>query len=81
MGLFPQKKPYELKHDGPFILVANHGSDLDIPLAFTTAPKPVVFVGKAELAKMPVFGSVLYTSAIEFSSRDKVCVRASHSTR
>lgn len=56
MGLFPQRNTYTLKHNGPFILVANHGSDLDIPLTFVTAPKPVVFVGKAELAKLPLFG-------------------------
>lgn len=38
------------------MLVANHTSMLDIMLMLRVSPNPFVFVGKKELAKIPVFG-------------------------
>lgn len=56
MGVIPRTKKYNLEHKGPFVLAANHASDLDIPLTFLTTPEPAVFMGKAELIKLPLFG-------------------------
>lgn len=56
MGVWPRPKKYKLQHDGPMVLAANHGSDLDIPMTFLASPRPVVFMGKAELLKLPLFG-------------------------
>lgn len=56
MGIFPRPERYELKHKGPFVLVGNHASDMDIPLTFVASPAPVVFMGKAELTRLPLFG-------------------------
>ena len=56
MGILPRPKKYSLQHKGPFVLAANHSSDIDIPLTFLASPSPVVFMGKAELLKLPLFG-------------------------
>lgn len=40
----------------PCILVANHRSYLDIPICYTSFPPQVAFLGKAELAKIPLYG-------------------------
>ncbi|MEN2992800.1 MAG: lysophospholipid acyltransferase family protein [Bacteroidia bacterium] len=40
----------------PCLLVANHRSYLDIPICYAILPPRVVFVGKAELARIPLFG-------------------------
>ena len=40
----------------PYMFVANHTSMLDIMLMLYCIKNPFVFVGKAELAKIPVFG-------------------------
>ena len=39
-----------------YMLVANHSSMLDIMLMLRASPRPFVFVGKKELARIPVFG-------------------------
>lgn len=41
---------------GSYMLVANHTSMLDIMLMLRVSPNPFVFVGKKELANLPVFG-------------------------
>ena len=41
---------------GSKILIANHTSPLDILLMFVLAKKPLVFIGKSSLAKIPIFG-------------------------
>lgn len=40
----------------PCILVANHRSYLDIPVCYTSFPPQVAFLGKVELAKIPLYG-------------------------
>ncbi len=42
--------------DKSYMLVANHTSMLDIMLMLFVSKNPFVFVGKQELAKIPVFG-------------------------
>lgn len=39
-----------------YMFIANHTSMADIMLMLVTAKNPFVFVGKAELAKLPLFG-------------------------
>jgi 1-acyl-sn-glycerol-3-phosphate acyltransferase len=41
---------------GPFVVIMNHQSQLDIPVLVHTVPLQLRFVGKKELMKIPVFG-------------------------
>lgn len=41
---------------GQYILCANHTSMLDIMLTLAVFPFPFLFIGKKELAKLPIFG-------------------------
>lgn len=57
MGCFPKITwQQKLERDKSYMLVANHTSMLDIMLMLYTSKNPFVFVGKMELAKIPVFG-------------------------
>jgi len=57
MGLMPSVKREEKFVRGTgYMLVSNHTSMLDILLMLHLAKSPFVFVGKAELAKIPLFG-------------------------
>lgn len=44
---------------GPVLLVANHSSLLDPPLIGAAAPRPLVFLAKAELFAIPGFGRLI----------------------
>jgi 1-acyl-sn-glycerol-3-phosphate acyltransferase len=44
---------------GPVLLVANHSSLLDPPLVAAGTPRPVTFLAKAELFRIPLFGGVI----------------------
>lgn len=46
----------KLKKGQTYIFISNHRSYLDIPLITLGIPRPVKFLGKAELVKMPLFG-------------------------
>lgn len=57
MGFYPQITRYEsLKKGRSYMLVSNHTSMTDIMLMYVCSKNPFVFVGKKELAKMPLFG-------------------------
>lgn len=45
--------------EGPVILAANHASALDPPLLGMAAPRPVHFMAKEELFRIPVLGPLL----------------------
>ena len=45
--------------DGPLVVVANHGSHLDPPLLGHALGRPVSFMAKAELFRIPVLGHVI----------------------
>lgn len=47
-----------LNKNKSYIIVANHTSLMDIMLMFIIIKQPMVFVGKAELSKIPVFGLI-----------------------
>ena len=46
----------QLRRGDSYMLVANHTSMLDIMLMLYVSKNPFVFVGKKELAKIPLFG-------------------------
>jgi 1-acyl-sn-glycerol-3-phosphate acyltransferase len=49
----------KLKTNQPYIFIANHTSILDIMvMAIIHKNHPVIFVGKEELAKLPIFGPI-----------------------
>jgi 1-acyl-sn-glycerol-3-phosphate acyltransferase len=57
MGFYPSvKREQALKKGESYMLVSNHTSMLDIMLMLHVSKNPFVFVGKAELAKIPLFG-------------------------
>jgi 1-acyl-sn-glycerol-3-phosphate acyltransferase len=47
---------YDLHPQGSYMFVANHTSMTDIMLMLAVVKNPYVFVGKKELAKIPLFG-------------------------
>ena len=57
MGLW-RKVRYEsrIPWNRPYIVVSNHASELDILLCYRLVKSPMVFIGKAELGKIPLFG-------------------------
>ena len=52
------KVEYEEKLDSNkrYIFCPNHASTLDIPLVTAAIPLPLLFMGKKELASIPLFG-------------------------
>lgn len=51
-----KNRRYAKQHKGPVLIVANHSSYVDIPIMVWTYPTDMVFMGKAELGKLPIFG-------------------------
>jgi 1-acyl-sn-glycerol-3-phosphate acyltransferase len=45
---------------GPVLLVANHSSVLDPPLVGGVCPRPLTFLAKAELFRIPGFGGLIW---------------------
>lgn len=57
MGFWPViKRESRMEANTSYMLVSNHTSMTDIMLMLLIARNPFVFVGKAELAKIPLFG-------------------------
>ena len=57
MGFFPKiKSKISIQKNKSYVLVANHTSMMDIMMMLYLSKNPFVFVGKKELAKMPIFG-------------------------
>ena len=50
------KKDQFLEKEESYMFIANHTSMIDIMLMLVAVKKPFVFVGKKELAKIPLFG-------------------------
>lgn len=44
---------------GPLVVVANHGSHLDPPLLGHALGRPVAFMAKAELFRIPILGALI----------------------
>ena len=45
--------------DGPLIIVANHGSYLDPPLLGHALGRPIAFMAKYELFRIPIIGAII----------------------
>jgi len=80
---------YKIEHDEQmekgksYMLVANHTSMTDIMLMLVVSKNPFVFVGKKELAKIPIFGFFYKRTSIlvdrgSSKSRFEVFKRAQH---
>ena len=54
----------EIKPKQPYIVIANHTSMLDIMILLKIFYQPLVFIGKIELSKIPVFGYLYKKSNI-----------------
>lgn len=77
VGIF-HKNYYEQAHDRskPSVIVFNHTSYLDIPIIMKTFRRQHFrILGKAEMAKIPVFG-FLYKNAVVMVARDSPANRA-----
>ncbi len=55
-GFYYRVKKESILQDGSYMFVANHTSMTDIMLMLAIIKHPFVFVGKMELAKIPLFG-------------------------
>ncbi len=69
----------ELRPDRGYVYMFNHQSHLDIPVLYASLPSPTIrFVGKAELFRIPVWGSALRQAEfIEIDRSDRAqAVRA-----
>jgi len=65
MGCYPVIKREVLYEKGKsYMFVANHTSMTDIMLMFYATKNPFVFVGKKELAKIPLFGYIYKRTCI-----------------
>lgn len=57
MGFYPEiTRMQQLDPKKNYLLVANHTSMIDIMMMLVIIKQPFIFVGKRELAKIPVFG-------------------------
>lgn len=54
---------------GPFVLLSNHQSLLDIPAVVTAFPGRLSFVAKQELRAVPMFGRAMEAAGIVFVDR------------
>ena len=72
--MFPSRKGnIKTKKNSPYIFVANHVSMIDVMLLVSTVRNnPIVFIGKKELDKIPIFGSIYKRTMIlvDRSSKD-----------
>ena len=50
--------------DRPYVIVANHTSELDVMYCYRLIKSPTVFIGKKELSKIPLFGFFFKRSSI-----------------
>ena len=65
MGFWPRvKKLQKLERGQNYMFIANHLSMIDIMMMLVAIPNPFVFVGKAELQRIPLFNYIYRRAAI-----------------
>lgn len=67
----------KIDHDGQFVFIANHLSNLDIPVMFLATEMPIRYLAKAELYKIPILKQAM--DAIGIVRVDRVRGAAIHS--
>jgi 1-acyl-sn-glycerol-3-phosphate acyltransferase len=58
-----------LELPGPCFFAANHQSWIDVPALFTALPRPVLFLAKRELARIPFLGRYIEKMGMVFVDR------------
>ncbi|MFM9111381.1 MAG: lysophospholipid acyltransferase family protein [Prochlorococcaceae cyanobacterium] len=64
--------------EGSLVVVANHGSDLDPPLLGHALGRPVAFMAKAELFRVPLLGAIIRACGaypVERGASDREAIR------
>ncbi|WP_129599825.1 lysophospholipid acyltransferase family protein [Anaerophilus nitritogenes] len=56
--------------EGPVLFVGNHQGYFDIPILYTSIPKPISFVAKMELGNIPIFGAWMKKQRCIFIDRE-----------
>ncbi len=59
----------ELKPDQPYVFMANHASSIDIWASFRAIPFRVRMIAKKQLARIPLFGWVMWAGRFIFIDR------------
>jgi 1-acyl-sn-glycerol-3-phosphate acyltransferase len=61
--------PDQLDFDTAHLFIANHASQLDIPVAFAALPVPLRFLAKKELRRLPLVGQYIAAMGMVFIDR------------
>ena len=61
----------ELLPEGPCVLLSNHRSLFDAPAILLAFPRPLSFVAKQELRRVPVFGAAMARFGVVFVDRSR----------
>ena len=71
--LYPVKKiRYEAQPNGPYIIIANHASYLDIFFMYSILPKhPFMFLGKSEILSYPIVSTYFKSMNVPVYRNDK----------
>lgn len=65
------EKNHTLRKNQPYIFISNHTSLIDVLVMAIIHPHhPIVFVGKAELEKLPIFGTIYRKICISVNRND-----------
>lgn len=59
----------QLQPDQPYVFMANHASSIDIWALFLAIPRPVRMIAKKQLARIPLFGWVMWAGRFIFIDR------------
>jgi 1-acyl-sn-glycerol-3-phosphate acyltransferase len=55
--------------DQPYVFMSNHASSLDIWAVFVAIPRPIRLIAKKQLARIPLFGWVMWAGRFIFIDR------------
>src|ERR1700709_2405620 len=70
LGRLTSEGEHNVPRTGPVLYCPNHLSDCDPPTLFVTLPRRAWYVGKSDLATMPILGPVLKHCRVIFIKRD-----------